>query len=244
VKRTDFPQRGDTGIAALGVDIHSHLLPGIDDGSADETESLRLIGGLARLGYRKLILTPHIYQDFYDNTNDSIRESFRIFKKQTAAAGVDIELAPAAEYFLDAYFMGLVNTRDVLTFGDRFVLVEMSLMQRPAFLEDIVFRIVTKGCKPVLAHPERYLYLQEDYGLFGKLKDAGLLFQLNLMSLHPSGKKGILKAARWLVEQGMVDFAGTDLHRASQLAVLEQTIQTPHFRMLFERNHLRNHTLL
>lgn len=207
--------------SALGVDLHSHLIPGIDDGAQDMEDSIILIRALRRLGFRKLITTPHIMSDHYPNTPETILSGLREVKAAIAAEGIDIELQAAAEYMLDENFGEKIEA-GLLTVAGKQVLVEMGFFAAPPQLYDYLFTLQTKGYQPILAHPERYTFLnQEDYQ---KLKDHGCAFQLNLLSLTGHYGKPIKDTALKLLKAGMIDYLATDLHHEGHADELQQAL--------------------
>lgn len=232
----------------LGADIHSHLLPGIDDGSASLDESLLMIRELAALGYRKLITTPHIMSDAYRNTPDGVRDGLSKLRAAVKEAGIEIELEAAAEYYLDEIFAQTLATRELLTFGgdQKYLLFETSYVASPMVLNDVIFELLTKGYKPVLAHPERYQYLWNEDAVeeVRTLKSRGLLIQVNLTSFGGRYSKRAASIARDLAQAGLIDFIGTDLHKPMQLETLLKTYQgSKELRQLIDSGKLLNASL-
>lgn len=205
----------------LGLDLHSHLLPGIDDGAANLELSLSYLRSLQELGFRKLITTPHVYQEFYPNTAEGILQGAVELRAAAVAAGITVELAVAAEYFLDDHFADLVEQEALLPLWERQVLVEMAFLGAPPQLEQYLFRMQTKGYAPVLAHPERYAFLHGQWRQYERLKDLGCRFQVNLLSLTGYYGKPVQQAAEKLLAQGWVDYLGTDLHHQRHLERLQ-----------------------
>ena len=168
----------------LKTDMHSHLLPGIDDGSPDMATSLKLITGMAELGYSKLITTPHIMWDMYKNNRESILQKLELLRKAVLSENIPVEIHAAAEYFLDDHVWGLLKKNEpLLPISGNMVLVEFSLAYPSHSLKDILFDMQMQGYQPVIAHPERYIYLQQNKEFYGELKDIGCLFQLNILAL-------------------------------------------------------------
>lgn len=198
---------------ALGVDMHSHILPGLDDGSDSMERSLELVQAMKELGYRKLIMTPHIMSDFYKNTPEIIRERLAMLRQAVQEAGIEMELDCAAEYYLDEGFLEkLDNEEELLTFGDNFLLFETSFLNEPLNLREAIFKMRSKGYKPVLAHPERYTYFYGKFDDLAELWKQGVLFQPNLNSLTGYYSPGAKTVAEKLIDNGMVDFLGSDVH--------------------------------
>ncbi len=227
-------------LAALGTDMHSHLLPGLDDGAATLTDSLVLLRELRTLGFRRLVMTPHIMGDFYKNTPDNIRAALASLREAAAAAGLgDVALECAAEYYLDE-FLGrkLTDGTEMLTFGgaQRYLLFETSYLNEPLNLFETVFELQARGYRPVLAHPERYTYLYGRFADIEKLRgDYGVLLQINLNSLAGYYSPAAQKIAEQLIDARLVDFVGTDTHHLRHTATLgRKTAATPYFRRLLE----------
>ncbi|MBQ8520352.1 MAG: hypothetical protein IJ456_03020 [Bacteroides sp.] len=187
------------------TDIHSHILPGVDDGSPDTETSLQLLAYMEELGFRKVWLTPHVMEDF-PNSTQGLEENFHSLLN---AYNGPLELALASEYMLDAGFPSRLP-RQVLPLGKRHLLVETSYMYGPSGLHDILFNVCNHGFQPVIAHPERYMYMSEaDYR---RLKEQGYSLQLNLMSLSGYYGKRPQLVSEDLLAKGWYDFVGSDLH--------------------------------
>ena len=233
-------------LAALGADMHSHLLPGLDDGAETLAHSLDLLRALRALGYRKLIMTPHIMGDFFKNTPESIRAALQLLREAAAEADLgDLELDCAAEYYLDE-FLGrkLADGTEMLTFGGdkRYLLFETSYMNEPLNLYDIIFELSAQGYTPVLAHPERYTYFYGRLAEIEKLRrDHGVLLQVNLNSLAGYYSPAAKKVAEQLVDAGLVDFVGTDTHHLRHTdTLLRRTLPLPHLEKLLQLPLLNN----
>ncbi len=200
------------------TDWHSHILPGVDDGVQTMQDSLEILRLYEELGVETVWLTPHIMEDI-PNTTAQLRQRFD--ELQAAYSG-SVTLHLAAENMLDNVFEQRLRDNDVLPLGTEgdHLLVETSYFNPPMGMKDILLRIKAKGYHPVLAHPERYVYMSErDYR---ELKDMGVKFQLNLFSsLGLYGKEAQKKYAM-LQKKGMCDYTGTDLHR---LHILQRIIE-------------------
>lgn len=159
----------------MEVDMHSHLIPGIDDGAKTLKESVDLIKRLQAFGLRKLITTPHVMTEFYKNTPEIISEGLYKLQEALQKENVQMDIEAAAEYYLDEIFVEkLQNDEPLLTFGDNYILVETGFMNKPHMLLETFFALETKGYKPILAHPERYLYLQQDPEMLESLIEKGI----------------------------------------------------------------------
>ncbi len=225
----------------LRVDMHSHLLPGIDDGSPDLDTSLQLIRGLKNLGFSKLITTPHIFSDMYPNTRQGILEKLALVQQAVAAENLDIEIQAAAEYFLDEHVEQLLAKNEpLLTISGKMVLVEFSMAYPPHSLKNILFEMQMQGYQPIIAHPERYIYLEREKPFYDELKDLGCLFQLNILSLSGHYGKSSLELAQYLIKKGYYDLAGTDLHQVRHLESLKNQSITNYLEKLLQSGKLRN----
>lgn len=225
------------------VDIHSHLIPGIDDGSKSMEQSVEMIKRLKQMGFKKLITTPHIMQYQYDNTTDIILGGLQRVRQELEKQNIDIKIEAASEYFLDEHFLELIKERDVLTFGDKYLLFELSYTMKPLNLESAIFEMIAAGYKPVLAHPERYLFLHKNFEEYKWLKRKGLLFQVNLNSFSGYYSKAVQKVANRLAEEGLIDFIGSDTHKERQLVHLEKNLHSKVMEKIFKNNTILNDSL-
>ncbi len=234
-----FGRRMSAG-EVLGTDLHSHLIPGIDDGAKTMEESLGLIRRLRAMGYRKLITTPHIMSHRYPNSRDSILFGLDMLRKKLREEEIDIEIDAASEYYLDEHFMRLVRRGELLTFGENEVLFEMSYIIAPPQLDAIVFELQSSGYQPVLAHPERYLFLHDHFGRYAELRERGVRFQVNLNSLGGYYSRAVRKAARRIRDEGWIDYLGSDTHHSRHVDALEKAFSAGALEKVLVKNRLRN----
>ncbi len=206
----------------LGTDMHSHLLPAVDDGSDSIETSSFLISELAELGFNKLITTPHIYTDFYKNSRETLEPAFQELKSQIGKSIPDIPISYSAEYFLDTFFEEKLKNKELIPFGDKHILLEISFVGYSPILEQTVFDLVMQGYKPILAHPERYTYLGKSFNTFRKLRELGCELQLNINSLGGYYGKASEEIARQLMEEKLVSYLGTDMHNERHLDFLKK----------------------
>jgi protein-tyrosine phosphatase len=208
---------------ALQTDIHSHLIAGIDDGAQTLDDSLALIKKFQELGYTKLITTPHVMSDTYKNTSAGILEGLTRLNSFLKENQIDITVEAAAEYYLDEHLMTMLrNNEPLLTFGKNYLLFETNFLNEPFNLKEFIFQATTSGYKPVLAHPERYMYLQSAMDKAEDLINRGVLFQVNVSSITGYYSKVVQTAANKLIDKGWVHFLGSDCHHlkhAEQLGV-------------------------
>ncbi|MEO7533518.1 MAG: CpsB/CapC family capsule biosynthesis tyrosine phosphatase, partial [Ferruginibacter sp.] len=206
------------------TDIHSHILPGIDDGSPDIETSLQLVKGIYDLGITKTVATPHIIADMYRNTPEIINEALASLKAACAAEGMKIDISAAAEYMLDDYFLKLLSEDSpILCIEKNIILTEQSYAAGSSNLHEISFEIMKKGYRPIMAHPERYYYYHDNYGQYSRLKDMGFLLQVNILSLVGYYGKPVAKAAKYIMDNDLADLVGTDMHHHRHLAVLQKS---------------------
>ncbi len=205
------------------VDIHSHLLPGIDDGVKTIYQSAYILEQFERLGIKKAITTPHVIQQIWPNSSQTITSKLEELKIVLPALGITkIEIQASAEYMMDDLFFKRIKTNDILPLHGNYILVEMSTFSPPINLNEIIFEIKLAGYTPILAHPERYTFYQNDLKKYDELKNLGFLFQLNLLSLSSHYGDKIMSFAKKMLEQNYFDFAGSDIHNYNHLEILEQ----------------------
>ena len=228
----------------LKADMHSHLIPGIDDGSPDMETSIQLIRQMAGLGYTKLITTPHIMWGMYRNERDDILARLELLQSAVKAAGIAVEIHAAAEYFLDEHVEQLLkNNKPLLTISDNMVLVEFSMALQSMGIKDILFDMQMKGYQPVIAHPERYIYLEKNKEFYDELKDIGCLFQLNLLALSGVYGNSVKKLANYLIKKEFYDLIGTDLHHQRHAEALHNPVLAEQLAKLFASGKIINNQL-
>ncbi len=206
----------------LNVDIHAHLIPGIDDGPTTIEESISMIEKLAKIGYEKLTATPHVFSEFYPNSSHKILTHFERLEKAVVEAKIPITLEVAAEYFLDAHFLDLLYSEDLLMLNNNQLLVEMSTCGSSLNSKDILSQIIKKGYQPILAHPERYLYLKEED--YMELLHLGCSFQMNMLSVVGYYGKDVKRRALKLIENNQVHHFGTDAHSEAQVDLITEIV--------------------
>ena len=220
------------------------MLPGIDDGAKDLATSLELIRGMKELGYRKLITTPHIIWDMYRNTPAIINDKLELVRKAVKEEGIDIEIHAAAEYFLDEHVEELLKKKEpLLTVSGKKVLTEFSLAFPSMNTKDILFEMQVQGYQPIIAHPERYIYLQQNKEFYQELKDIGCLFQLNILALSGHYGRSVKDLAEYLLQKGFYDLVGTDLHHFRHLEELQYAEMTAALQKAIESGQIINSEL-
>lgn len=197
------------------TDMHSHLLPGIDDGVENTDHAIYIIERLANYGIKKFIVTPHIMANVYPNTRFTIENSLKILEKELKNKNLDkISIHAAAEYMLDTNFNLLLDKNELLPLKDNYLLIELSYYQPPINLENTIYKIISSGYIPVLAHPERYTYFHNKLNSYNELKSMGCRFQINALSLSNYYGKYVKKTGHYLLHEGLIDFIGSDIHHA------------------------------
>jgi protein-tyrosine phosphatase len=228
----------------LKVDMHSHLLPGIDDGSPDLATSVALVKGMEEIGYSKLITTPHIMWDIYKNSRQMIESKMSLLRDALNENNCQVEVRAAAEYFLDEHVASLVkNNEPLLTLSENLVLVEFSLAYPSHMIKDILFDMQMQGYQPVIAHAERYIYLYQNRKFYEELKTIGCLFQLNILSLGGHYGKTVTELANFLIKKGYYDLVGSDLHHRGHLEALQNPVIISALKKLFDTGKIRNPSL-
>ena len=228
--------------SSIMVDMHSHVLPGIDDGAKTPEESIILIRKMMDLGIKKIIATPHIMADYYRNTPETINNALAILKAELVKEKIDIVVEAAAEHYFDETFETRVNNRELMILGDNYVLFEFSFINQPPNVVPVVQKLKDLGYKPILAHPERYPYLEIDQ--FKTLHDWGCFFQLNTISLTGYYGREAKKLAESLIDAQLVDFISSDMHHVRHAEALQHALRMPYLEKLMFEMPLRNKMLI
>jgi tyrosine-protein phosphatase YwqE len=203
------------------IDIHNHILPGIDDGAKNVEESIELIKGFGEFGVTDFICTPHIMENYYPNNPVSITASLSLLQNDLKMRGMDhINISAAAEHMIDSGFEKLVNENKIMPLAKSYLLIEMSYLQASLNFGQAINKIIEVGLFPILAHPERYVYMHNTKSKYKNIKKEGVLFQLNLLSLSNYYGAEVHKTALYLLKEGMIDFVASDIHNLSQIEVL------------------------
>ncbi|HEY9189403.1 MAG TPA: CpsB/CapC family capsule biosynthesis tyrosine phosphatase [Sulfurovum sp.] len=230
-------------LPALTIDLHSHLIPGIDDGSKSMEESMELLRGLEALGYEKVITTPHIMFDAYKNTPEGIKEGLASLQSAAKAEGIEVEIETAAEYYLDEGFYDHLHGGEVMSIKGKYLLFETSYVSKPLQLEEMIFEIGAAGYTPMMAHPERYRYIKDPDKEYKRLKDLGVLFQVNVNSFGGHYGRSAKGLADFLSKEGMIDFLGSDVHHKRHVETLTGVFRSEAYRNVFKNNTIRNEEL-
>jgi len=205
------------------VDIHSHILPGIDDGAKNIKESLKLVSEMHDLGFLKIYGTPHSYPGVHNNTNASIYKSFNKLHNLTKKK---YKISYASEYLIDKNLIKKAYEKTLLTINENYVLLEMSYIAPPLNLFEIIFELQINNYIPIIAHPERYRFFFKEFDQLKKLKKIGCKFQINLLSLTGYYGLDVLKMSNKLIKNKMINFAGSDIHNFSHINYFQKKIKT------------------
>jgi protein-tyrosine phosphatase len=214
-------KRSELDLSRIGIDLHSHMIPGIDDGVQTLEESVAMITKMQELGFKRLYTTPHIMWDCYRNTPEIILSGLQEVREACAEAGLTIDINAAAEYFIDEHFVALLSVPgSLLTLPGNRVLVELPYSTPLLNTSETLFQIIEQGYTPVLAHPERYTYYYQDPSIYKKLADQGCELQVNALSLGGYYGEPVHKMATWLLKHGLITFLGTDAHKIQHLELI------------------------
>ena len=225
----------------LKTDMHSHLIPAIDDGSTSLEDSINMIKALNELGFQKIITTPHVMSDFYKNNPETILGGLELVRAELQKQNISVELEAAAEYYLDYEFEEKIKAGNLLTFSDNYILVETSFIEAPPNFKELIFQLQVAGYKVILAHPERYPFMNmEDYE---DLKSRSVFMQLNLLSIIGYFGADVQNKANKMIEQELISFVGTDCHHMGHAALYEKCQTKRAWHQLLDSRILLNHTL-
>jgi len=225
---------GPADLSVLKVDMHSHLIPGIDDGSKSLDDSIAMLSKFKDLGYSKVITTPHVMSDFYKNTPEIILGGLEDVRAELKRINLDIEIEAAAEYFYDETLVARLPNDDFLTFSGKHVLIEFSFTSEPRGYDEFFFDMLMKDYKPVIAHFERYVFLHGSIDKAREWREKGMLIQLNLNSLSGHYGPSVKKQAELLVDSGEIDFIASDCHRIDHLKEIESLLTAEYLHKVLE----------
>lgn len=240
-----FGKVAPADLSVLKTDIHSHFIPGIDDGAKDISDSLELLRAFEEFGYQKVITTPHVMSDSYKNTPEIILGGLEKVREAIAKEGLKIKIEAAAEYYMDYEFEKKLREKNILSFGGdkKYLLWEMAFVNPPDNMNQAVFDMQTQGYKPVLAHVERYGFWQRDYSKYEELVDRGILLQMNINSLTGHYSEATKKAAHWLIDKDMISFLGSDCHHIGHVGLMKKALTEKYLHKLLASTKLLNSTL-
>jgi tyrosine-protein phosphatase YwqE len=203
------------------TDVHNHLLPGVDHGAQSVDDSIKLIERLMAIGINKFVFTPHVTARTFENTPETIKMGFDVLNQAVNERGLDIDMQYSAEYRMDEYWLRQREEDKLIKMPNDYLLLENSYQQEMMMMDDIMFDLRIQGYKPMLAHPERYSYYSMRHDRYRSLHNAGVKFQVNLLSLAGFYGSGPKAAAEWLIDNKFCDFLGSDMHNEKHAEVLE-----------------------
>ncbi len=227
---------------SLAVDMHSHVLPGIDDGAQTPEDSVFLIKKMMDVGIKKIIATPHIMADYYRNDATSINNALAVLKEELKRQQINIQIEAAAEHYFDETFEARIDRDELMLIGGKYVLFEFSFINKPPTAISVIQKIKDKGFVPVLAHPERYNYITIEE--LKNIHDWGCLFQLNIISLTGYYGKPTKQMAELLIDQQLIDFTSSDMHHPRHAAAFHDALRTDYAEKLILGYPLQNKLLL
>ncbi len=231
-------------LSILKTDLHSHLIPGIDDGSPNMEVTLELLFKFKELGYSKVITTPHIMSDYYRNSPKIINKGLKAVRNSLRENNLNIEIEAAAEYNLEPAFEDLLKNEDLLTFGkEKYLLFELSFFNEPPRLNELIWSMKEKGYTPVLAHVERYGYWHNNYDKIEEIINRGVKLQLNIGSLTGSYGPEVRSFAERLVSDEVIEFVGSDCHHIHHLEMIHRARKLPFFHKLIQQDQILNNKL-
>jgi tyrosine-protein phosphatase YwqE len=210
------------GQISLHTDIHSHLIPNVDDGVKSIDEAVEIIKEFQAIGYRRLITTPHISEAYYPNSIERLKEGYLALKAELDRQGIAMEVVLGAEYMTDGMLISSLKNKEELLSWNGYLLVETPFHNLPWIFDEIVFELQARKLVPVLAHPERYTYLADDFGKLEQLRNKGIKLQISIGSL--AGQYGVTpkKMAKKIIASGWADFLGSDVHRMEHMETLKK----------------------
>ncbi|MCE7071007.1 histidinol phosphatase [Dyadobacter sp. CY327] len=220
----DKKKNKEVSLNHIGIDIHSHIIPGIDDGVETVEEAVAMATKMQSLGYSRIVTSPHVMWDCYRNTPEIILSGLEDVRAAAKQAGLTIQIDAAAEYFIDEHFNEMVSSGEqLLTLPGNRLLVELPYSTPLMNTSENLFSLISKGYQPVLAHPERYTYFFSDPSVYKKLADGGCELQVNILSLTGYYGENISKMAEWLLKNNLIAFLGTDAHKIQHLEMISRS---------------------
>lgn len=242
----NFFRKKDKIKLPYSTDVHNHILPGVDHGATDIENALDLIKEQMSMGITRFIFTPHITKSTFENTPDTIKAAYAVFKDALEQSGLDITFSVSAEYRLDEFSLNQFSNDIFIPMPQEHILLENAFQQERIDLDEIIFDIQTKGFTPIMAHPERFHYYAAKKDRYEQLHNAGALFQVNLMSFAGYFGRTARSNAEWLLENNLIDFLGSDMHNMQHANIIKEYIQSKDFRKISKQleGRLLNDTLL
>ncbi len=227
-----FRKQGKNNTLFYNTEVHCHILPGVDHGAQSVENSLEMIRALMDLGLTRFMCTSHVTSETFENTPESLTAAHKILTQACQEAGLEVELHPSAEYRIDEYWDKQYAAGAVLPMPGNYILMENAFQQELLGMDELMFDLMVKGYKPILAHPERYMYYARRHDRLTKLHNSGVKFQLNLLSLTGYFGGQAKETAMWLIKNNMVDMLGSDLHNVEQARIIQNYINGKEWKKL------------
>lgn len=203
------------------TDIHCHILPGIDDGAKNIDVSLAMLNLYKELGFISIIGTPHMMEDYYNLDSEKIKNALNLLQNNDSYSSVGLKVKSAAEHLMDQQFSRMSHEKTLLPLAGNKVLIETGFISEPMQFKEMLFEMMNEGYNPILAHPERYLYIKS-LKKYVSIKERGCSFQLNILSLSGNYGSNVQKNAEQLLLNGMIDYVATDAHHERHLKQLKE----------------------
>lgn len=238
-----FKKKQEPVQLCFNTDIHCHIVPGIDDGSPDVNTSIELIERMQSWGITRIIATPHVTQASFENTPETMSQALNLLIEELRTRGNNIDISHSAEYRIDELFLKHLGENIIVPMPNNYILVENSFIQEPWNLDQLLFDLKVKGYKPILAHPERYMYYYAKRERYNTIHNTGTKLQINLLSLAGHYGKDEKRIAMELIEKGLVDFIGTDLHNHRHADAIEAFLSSKEYRKIKDRLPLLNDSI-
>lgn len=199
------------------IDMHNHILYGIDDGCKTIEESIETIKNMKKIGFNNIVLTPHYIEDSSFKANNNLKlQKLEILKEELLKNNIDVNLFLGNEIFINESINELIINKEIRSINNtRYILIELPFNNQILNLDDYLYELKLKGYKIIIAHPERYTYFKDNYEEARKLYDSGVLFQVNYGSIIGQYGSSSLKLVKKLLKDDMVDFISTDIHKPS-----------------------------
>ncbi|MDX2002019.1 MAG: CpsB/CapC family capsule biosynthesis tyrosine phosphatase [Chitinophagales bacterium] len=238
-----FSKQATIDYSSLGTDFHSHLIPGIDDGVPDMDEAIRLIREMNKLGFNRFLTTPHIMPGTYDNDKENIQLGLDAVRKELAYQGLEVTIDAAAEYYFDDYLFDVLARKELITFGNNQFLFELPTFNMHPRTKEFIFEANSAGYRTVLAHVERYTYMHDNLRDYEDLYYMEVGLQINIGSLAGFYGDQLQKVGFKLIEMGIIDYLGSDLHNDRHLVYLQQGLRNKHLVKSLKERSFKNKEL-
>ena len=201
------------------IDFHSHILPNVDDGSTSIEETNKLIKEAMQVGFTEIISTSHYIQGYYEFTCNERKEKLDIIQKEISTKdSLNLKLHLGSEIYFSPEIIELIEEKKASTINNtKYILFELPMNIKPLYVKEVVFNLIQNGYKPIIAHPERYCYVQKEIEYIEELSNMGVLFQANYGSIIGMYGNNAKKTLKKLLKKNLISFLGSDVHRVGQI---------------------------